>query len=107
MSSPASCRCVPPVSPALRVNLTVNNHGVTEIVRNVVRGQKQDWCQRPGDSGAPVYYFTSGGVTAKGINNGGGGGGGDYFGGTFDPCDEYHTDIWDIYYGLAGYLKTT
>lgn len=91
---------------SVQANLTVNNHGVTEVVRNIVRGQKEGWCARPGDSGGSVFYLASGGVTAKGIHDGGGGGGSDNYGGLFDPCDEYHTDIWDIYYDLPGYLKT-
>ncbi len=91
---------------ATGINLTVTNHGVTEVARNVVRGQKEGYCGKLGDSGGSVFYLAPGGVTAKGIHNGGGGGGGDNYGGAFDPCTEYHTDIWDVYYGLPGYLKT-
>jgi hypothetical protein len=66
--------------------------------RNIIRAKsKQGWCNRPGDSGAPVYIVNSGGsVTAKGILDGAGGGGSDYYGGLFDPCaGVVFTDIWE------------
>lgn len=79
-----------------------------EVVRNVARSYaKQGWCARSGDSGGSVFtLLTTGEVAAKGIHNGGSGGGSDYYGGLNDPCGEYFTDIWDIYYGLPGWLAT-
>jgi hypothetical protein len=75
-----------------------------EIVRNVVTARRQGACPRLGDSGGSVFLGVTGGMAAKGIHNGGGGGDGDGYGGLTDPCTEYFTDIWDIYYGLPGYL---
>lgn len=87
---------------AAGVNITYSNG---EIGRNEVRSRsKQGWCTRPGDSGGSIFTATSSGVTAKGVHNGGSGGGSDYYGGLFDQCTEIFTDIWDIYYGLPGYL---
>ena len=84
------------------MNITYSNG---EIGRNEVRSRnKQGWCTRPGDSGGSIFTASSSGVTAKGVHNGGGGGGSDYYGGLFDQCHETFTDIWDIYYGLPGYL---
>jgi hypothetical protein len=79
-----------------------------ERVRYVVVGQKQGTCLRKGDSGGPVYTVNSAGkVVAKGLISGGGGGGSDNWGGAFDPCYVFFTDIWDAYYGLPGYLATS
>lgn len=77
--------------------------------RNVVMSRlKTGKCTGPGDSGGPVYTVNSdGSVTAKGIFNGTHGGGSDSYGGEFDPCSNYFTDIWDAYYGFPGTLKTS
>lgn len=85
-----------------------NNYSKSyEVARGVVTSRSRTgWCARPGDSGGCVFTTVSGGVAAKGIHNGGGGGGSDYYGGLNDYCHEYFTDIWDIYYGLPGYLAT-
>lgn len=64
------------------------------IARNVVYGTKTGACTQKGDSGGPVYtHRKDGSVVAKGIHTGGGGGGSDHWGGTFDPCREFFTDI--------------
>jgi hypothetical protein len=48
---------------------------------------------------------SDGGIAAKGVHSGDGGGGSDHYGGAFDPCYEYFTDIWDPYLALPGVLK--
>lgn len=75
--------------------------------RNVVRSKnKTGWCNRPGDSGAPVYIVSGSSVYAKGILDAMGGGGSDYFGGQFDQCAVAFTDIYQAYYGLPGVIRT-
>ncbi|WP_283134945.1 trypsin-like serine protease [Rhizohabitans arisaemae] len=75
------------------------------VARNLVRGKKQGKCTDYGDSGGPVYTVNSAGkVVAKGIHSGKGGGGTDNYGGPFDPCFEYYTDIWDAYDAMPGVL---
>jgi hypothetical protein len=76
--------------------------------RNVVTsGPRQGWCNRPGDSGAPVYALaSSSSVIAHGILDGASGGGGDYYAGYLDQCRILFTDIWDAYYGFPGVLKS-
>jgi hypothetical protein len=86
-----------------QVNVT---YSTGEVGRNMIRSRsKQGWCTRPGDSGGSVFTANSSGVTAKGVHSGGGGGGSDYYGGLLDQCSQIFTDIWDIYYGLPGYLE--
>ncbi|GIF78033.1 hypothetical protein [Asanoa siamensis] len=76
------------------------------VVRSASESRnRQGWCTRGGDSGGSVSTATSSGVTAKGVHSGGGGGGDDFYGGLFDQCHQVFTDIWDIYYGLPGYLE--
>jgi streptogrisin C len=76
--------------------------------RNVVRSKtRTGWCNRPGDSGSPVYIVVSGGnVTAKGILVGAGGGGSDYYAGALDgdPCSVTFTDIYQAYFGFPGVI---
>lgn len=75
--------------------------------RNVVRSKsKTGWCNRPGDSGAPVYIVSSSVVYAKGILDAAGGGGSDYYGGLFDQCAVAFTDIYQAYYGFPGVIRT-
>ncbi|MCF2525898.1 S1 family peptidase [Yinghuangia soli] len=88
------------------VGITVKYDSGT-IVRNTVKGMKLGQCLIGGDSGGPVYTVNSvGKVVAKGVTSGGGGGGSDDWGGAWDRCEGYFTDIWDAYYGLPGYLAT-
>lgn len=78
--------------------------------RNVVRSHnKSGWCNRPGDSGAPIYFVNSNGsVLAKGILDGVGGGGSDYYAGVLDldQCSVLFTDIYEPWYGLPGSIRT-
>jgi streptogrisin C len=75
--------------------------------RNIVRSKtKTGWCNRPGDSGAPVYIVSGSDVYAKGILDGAGGGGSDYYGGTLDKCKVDFTDIYQAYYGFPGAIRT-
>ena len=90
-----------------RVNVESSTDGVWW--RNVIRAKsKTGWCNRPGDSGAPVYIVNgSGSVTAKGILDGAGGGGTDYYGGQLDKCiGVVFTDIWEPFYGFPGVIRT-
>ncbi|WP_433433883.1 hypothetical protein [Nonomuraea sp. CA-141351] len=88
-----------------RVDTVRFNHRYSDgtVARNMTRGSKQGKCTRGGDSGGPVYTVNSEGkVLAKGIHSGTGGGGTDSYGGAFDPCHEFFTDIWEVYYGFPG-----
>jgi hypothetical protein len=87
---------------AIRIN---HKYSDGTVIKNAVRGTKQGQCTLSGDSGGPVYTVNSAGkVVAKGIHNGTSGGGSDHWGGAFDPCYEYFTDIWDAYLGFPGTL---
>jgi hypothetical protein len=93
-----------------KVNAIRINHKYSDgtVIKNAVRGIKQGQCTIGGDSGGPVYTVTSAGkVVAKGIHSGTGGGGSDHWGGAFDPCIEYFTDIWDPYTAFPGILATS
>jgi hypothetical protein len=84
----------------LRFNLRYSDG---TYARNMTRGSKGGKCTDHGDSGGPVYTVDSAGkVIAKGIHSGMGGGGGDNWGGAFDPCREFFSDIWNVYYGFPG-----
>jgi len=75
-------------------NIKYDRDGPNVWARNMIAGIREGQCTIGGDSGAPVYTVRSdGGIAAKGIHSGGGGGGGDDWGGAFDPCYEYFTDI--------------
>ncbi|MCT9934034.1 S1 family peptidase [Planotetraspora sp. A-T 1434] len=90
---------------AIRIN---HKYSDGTVLKNGVRGYKHGQCTLGGDSGGPVYTVTSAGkVVAKGIHNGAAGGGSDHWGGAFDPCIEYFTDIWDAYLGFPGTLATS
>ncbi|GAA2389959.1 hypothetical protein GCM10010404_53980 [Nonomuraea africana] len=89
---------------ALRINVRYSDG---TYARNMTRGYKQGQCTRGGDSGGPIYTVNSAGkVVAKGVHSGGGGGGSDGWGGAFDPCREYFTDIYEAYYGFPGVIAT-
>jgi hypothetical protein len=69
-----------------------------EWADNMVQGSRLGTCTTVGDSGAPVFSPTTGGVSAKGVHSGGG---------AFGPfCDEYFTDIWHPINALPGTVKT-
>jgi hypothetical protein len=75
-------------------NIKYDKDGPNVWARNMIAGVKQGQCNIGGDSGGPVYTVRSdGGIAAKGIHSGSGGGGSDNWGGAFDPCYEYFTDI--------------
>jgi hypothetical protein len=58
-----------------------------------------------GDSGGSVFSVRSdGNITARGIISGGGTGS---VVGVDVMSSVYSTDIWQVYYGLPGYLRTT
>lgn len=73
-------------------NSSYTDSNTGDVVSPVVRGEKQNACTQPGDSGGPTY---SAGTTvrARGIHSGGGGGGSDFFGGALDPCIEFFTRL--------------
>lgn len=90
-----------------RVGINIKYNDGEGTGRNLVEGSKQDQCTLKGDSGGPVFTVQSdGGIVAKGLISGGGGGGDDDFGGAWDRCRNYFTDIWEAYYGFPGVLKT-
>ncbi|MGP3919276.1 trypsin-like serine protease [Nonomuraea sp. 10N515B] len=91
---------------------TVSQTGVTVkyssggVARNMVKGSKTGRCTAAGDSGGPIYTVRSDGkIVAKGINSGGGGGGSNNYGGTFDPCRDYFTDIRLAEKAMPGIVK--
>jgi hypothetical protein len=95
---------------------TVDAAGVTYRIgktaawwRNVVVSKgKTGWCNRPGDSGSPVYIVSGSSVSAKGILDGAGGGGSDFYAGALDgdDCVDLFTDIYQAYVGFPGYIQT-
>ncbi len=83
-----------------------NPDGNTPTFRGGNIAIKYGQCTKPGDSGGPLYTIRSdGGVAAKGIHSGGAGGGSDDYGGLYDPCFEFYTDIRDPWLGLPGTIK--
>lgn len=82
--------------------------GTGETARNVSAATKKDHCIKAGDSGGPVYTASSTMVVAKGIISGVAGyGGGDAFAGALESsCRNVFTDIWDVYHGFPGVLRT-
>ncbi|GIH03291.1 hypothetical protein Rhe02_13580 [Rhizocola hellebori] len=87
-------------------NIKYDKDGPNVWARNMIAGVKEGQCNIPGDSGSPVYTVRGdGGIAAKGIHSGTAGGGGDSWGGAFDPCYEYFTDIRVAWFYFPGGLR--
>lgn len=76
-------------------------------IKNVMWSLGEQWCGRFGDSGGPVYLDDGiqTKVTAAGIHSGGAGGGSDGWGGAFDKCESFDTNIHNVTDAFGGQLK--
>lgn len=60
--------------------------------------------ENPRDFGYPRIEDGKATLAGIGVHSSGYTGGSDYIGGTFDPCTEVFTDVWDAYYAFPGSL---